>query len=786
MKTLVEAKSRWEETFKEGSSIADLQRAVKFNTPHSPCAAGLRSICWKAFLLWRCTPAEQWPELARESRASYNAMREQHLRFIRHPEQLAALTIDPLADDPDSPWNTVRKDEAVRAEILQDVCRLPDEPFYHEEHVQAMILDILFLYCKLNPTVGGYRQGMHELLAPIVWVIAQDAVDCAGIVTEDPAERLIAEMLDSAFVEHDAFVLFSKVMESAYTFYEVEDGSGSPGHQKNTIVERSKYIHEVALMKIDQELANHLRNIEVLPQIFLIRWIRLLFSREFAFEQLLSFWDTLFAHDPTLELIDLICVAMLLRIRWTLLEADYSVALQLMLKYPAPPPPHGPHTFVDDALYLKGHFDAAGGVTLIFKYTGKSPTSTSITTPTPSRGPTPPFQKFGSLRQRTLGARSPLSASARILQQPGGVEALLQGAAKNMMERSEKLGINQAVRDAMGEIRRNVQGFQETRSSRGGRSLFGEAGPSPPDHSLTITLIERRNRRLAAMLDESVTNLKQLAASDIQGEKDRTLEAVELAAANIQFVKACLEDSSLPLPEEELPAINTLTIKSPTEVSPPTVALDTTPVVMTSSAVEETRSALSTPDSAKGGESLNSPPKAPQIEEHDKMDTDHHENDTLPPLKSELIKSSPVIPTISPTIVPATIPEVLPEVIPEVIPEVLPDAPVTSVTPTPPPPREPRPKPPIPTRSTLAQSSFAWMLEPDTTTSSLPRPHSSPFSSPMPPSSGGGGAQKKRHNPSRERNAFLFGEVTADGAGEGTLSADQIFGLQPMQPVRKG
>lgn len=212
-------------------------------------------------------PAEEWPELARAARASYSALCDEHLRFIRHPEQLTALTVDPLADDPDSPWNTVRRDETIRAEILQDVRRLPDEPFYHEERVQTIILDILFLYCKLNPNVGGYRQGMHELLAPLVLVIAQDAVDRSTIATENPAEALIAEMLDSAFVEHDAFALFSKIMESACTFYEVDNGSG---HQKNTIVERSKYIHEVALMKIDEELANHLRNIEVLPQIFLM------------------------------------------------------------------------------------------------------------------------------------------------------------------------------------------------------------------------------------------------------------------------------------------------------------------------------------------------------------------------------------------------------------------------------------------------------------------------------------------------------------------------------------
>jgi TBC1 domain family protein 5 len=164
----------------------------------------------------------------------------------------------------------VRRDETVRAEILQDVRRLPDEPFYHEGRVQTMILDILFLYCKLNPSVGGYRQGMHELLAPIVWVVAQDAVSRTAIAIDDPAEALIVEMLDSAFVEHDAFALFSRLMESASTFYEVEGKPGLDVPQKNTIVERSKYIHEVALMKIDEELANHLRNIEVLPQIFLM------------------------------------------------------------------------------------------------------------------------------------------------------------------------------------------------------------------------------------------------------------------------------------------------------------------------------------------------------------------------------------------------------------------------------------------------------------------------------------------------------------------------------------
>jgi TBC1 domain family protein 5 len=41
-----------------------------------------------------------------------------------------------------------------------------------------------------------------------------------------------------------------------------------------------------------------------------------MFGREFPFEDLLALWDTLFAEDPGLDLIDMICVAMLLRIRW--------------------------------------------------------------------------------------------------------------------------------------------------------------------------------------------------------------------------------------------------------------------------------------------------------------------------------------------------------------------------------------------------------------------------------------------------------------------------------------
>jgi TBC1 domain family protein 5 len=46
------------------------------------------------------------------------------------------------------------------------------------------------------------------------------------------------------------------------------------------------------------------------------RWMRLLFGREFPFDDVLMMWDLLFAHGLRSDLIDFTCIAMLLRIRW--------------------------------------------------------------------------------------------------------------------------------------------------------------------------------------------------------------------------------------------------------------------------------------------------------------------------------------------------------------------------------------------------------------------------------------------------------------------------------------
>ena len=49
--------------------------------------------------------------------------------------------------------------------------------------------------------------------------------------------------------------------------------------------------------------------------IFCSRWVRLLFGREFAMQDLLVLWDAIFADGIGFELVDFVFVAMLLYLR---------------------------------------------------------------------------------------------------------------------------------------------------------------------------------------------------------------------------------------------------------------------------------------------------------------------------------------------------------------------------------------------------------------------------------------------------------------------------------------
>jgi TBC1 domain family member 5 len=426
----------------------------------------------------------------------------------------------------------------------------------------------------------------------------------------------------------------------------------------------------------------------------------------------------------------------------TVLEADYTNALQLLLKYPAPEPPHGPHTFVDDALYLKDHYHAAGGSSIIMKYTGKTPA------PILEQSPSTTEERFQglSLRDRARGTRSPLRSPARFIQQRG-VEALFQGAAKNVIERGEKLGINQAVRDAMGEIRKNMQqGLQEARNnftdhSRSGSNtprhdIFSNGTEGSPVEDLrnAMSELEQRNKQLALFLDEAITGLKEVSNSRLEGDKEKALESVELAAAKAQLVKVYLENPSLELPTEELREDERI----PPQIVVEDDALPAPAVVEDIKPSPGNINDAASPSLMVAADEMMVDPSVPGTPKQEAtMEGVEHEH------------SSPLSPTSQPLLRPTA----------------------------------------VPTRSTMAQSSFTLMLEPDQSPSAAS--HSSSGYSPSSlPSAGTTPTQntqinyrKPRDSVSRDRNAFLFGEVTDQSAATAAkaFTSEDIFGLEPIR-----
>ena len=151
---------------------------------------------------------------------------------------------------------------------------MPENSYFREPSTQAMLLDVLFIFCKLNADIG-YRQGMHELLAPVLWVVSRDAINAGDDESKlsNESDKLLRSVLDQKYIEHDAFTIFSIIMQIAKSFYETGGNaqqSATTASSNSPIVERSRRIHEEYLRRTDPDLAEHLSTIDILPQIFVM------------------------------------------------------------------------------------------------------------------------------------------------------------------------------------------------------------------------------------------------------------------------------------------------------------------------------------------------------------------------------------------------------------------------------------------------------------------------------------------------------------------------------------
>ncbi|KAI8886319.1 RabGAP/TBC [Backusella circina FSU 941] len=449
--TIEKTREAWNTLF-NGATLSTLKEGAISGTV---CQNGLRSVCWKTFLGYLPTlEVSTWPPILIQERQRYTDLKR---KYIDEPTELMNKQEDlnannPLALSDDNPWQQYFADSEIRKVIRQDVERtFPDVDFFRQTDVQQCLTDILFIYCKLNRDVS-YRQGMHELLAPFFWIISNESINTSDETLLSPTDKIMGQVLDSAFIEHDAYILFDKLMTFGKSWYEFNEEVQRVKPKKmdslsanipkptdsarlNPVVMICHRVHHQFLRTADPYLYRHLESFGIEPQLYGIRWIRLLFGREFEIHNLLVLWDAIFAQDSTLQIVDYICLAILLRLRDQLLSMDYAECLSLLMRLP---PIARPASLVQQAKKLQQRLSEDTALEILQENDIKANKEPRI-----SLSSGIPEQVQQPIHNRTLHhRRSQGDSFSRI--------------TSNMMNNPQVRDLNKAIAGVMGTVQKNV------------------------------------------------------------------------------------------------------------------------------------------------------------------------------------------------------------------------------------------------------------------------------------------------------------------------------------------
>ena len=237
--------------------------------------------------------------------------------------------INPLSLEPQNPWNIQQEYEDLRNTIKMDVDRIfPDIPKFQDPVVKEIIGNVLFVWALENSTIS-YRQGMHEIGSIVFLVIERDMIspsnhthksnshqDFNHVANNVELQReMVVNICDTRYLEHDTYILFSALMEKMGVLYEkAVDG------QESAIILRCRLFFNDYLKTVDYELYRYMMLLNIEPQLFGMRWLRLLFAREVDLEKVLKIWDALIFRSSSdslsvLDTIDWIAVSLLVSMR---------------------------------------------------------------------------------------------------------------------------------------------------------------------------------------------------------------------------------------------------------------------------------------------------------------------------------------------------------------------------------------------------------------------------------------------------------------------------------------
>ena len=330
----------------------------------------LRPMAWKILLgvLPNTTSLREWVEIISNQREEYKKKFKKFCKikkFIGDP--LGGTKKKKKTEEP-------VEDTDLKNLINKDLDRTHQEmDLFLQNKIKNILANVLYIWSKENSEVS-YRQGMNELLAIIFIVFYPFYFTCTR-KPKNTKENIIDFLKDINLykddiyiffhdedeIQSDLFYAFEALMkkgmtnlfdphilhkdEPGYKLYEIFPQMWKDDSNENNptyVFRRASLLIKEKLKSLDNDLYAHFKKIDLNCEVFLQRYLRCIFCREFNLEDVYIIWDLVF-YDNYMNrknqkydfiYMEYICIAMIFKIRDRLKDADQNECFSMLFKYP--------------------------------------------------------------------------------------------------------------------------------------------------------------------------------------------------------------------------------------------------------------------------------------------------------------------------------------------------------------------------------------------------------------------------------------------------------------------
>lgn len=204
-------------------------------------------------------------------------------------------------------------------QINDDIPRTQSSiPIFKTQEVQEMLRRILYIWAIRHP-VSGYVQGINDLCSIFLLVFLTPLCEFNVLCEPGP---LPLELRD---IEADVYWCLSNVVDSVLDYF----------FPSSTGIQVALMKIQDILLRIDQQLMQHLREEQLEMIHFSFRWLNCMFIREFPLNLLFRLWDGFLSISDGFRILSMyVAVSLILKWKETLRKASFNEILTFLQNLP--------------------------------------------------------------------------------------------------------------------------------------------------------------------------------------------------------------------------------------------------------------------------------------------------------------------------------------------------------------------------------------------------------------------------------------------------------------------